>query len=221
LICNKQFASLQSLKRHTPRHLIDDSFKVKKKTKYIPVKKTYTCSSCDLQFDKWSLLQQHNKSVHLSCEICNRSFKRRDALKLHLETHDTNREIIKCSYQLCDREFKSFKSMKVHINSFHLNVRPFECSICSDSFAYKHILDRHISTHLNHDPKKRKDTRPIADIFQSLTGFEHPRTIGKIACQFEKCEFRFNRIYDLQRHMKAVHCQEKFSSELTVEIATY
>ena len=53
---------------------------------------------------------------------------------------------------------------------------------------------------------------------EALTGFNHPRTSNqrKFECLYREngCEFRFNRQYDLSRHLKSMHSNEEASNML-------
>lgn len=97
--------------------------------------------------------------------------------------------------------------MKVHFKAFHLNDRPFKCDQCLSSFAYKHLLTRHSSAvHSgNRKSKKRKDAVKDVELLEALTGYNHPRTLGRIGCLVPGCVYRFNREYDRCRHLRSEH----------------
>src|SRR5690606_36434446 len=90
--------------------------------------------------------------------ICQKEFKTKKILREHHKTHQIYRKMYNCDQ--CDKSFTRKSNLKVHINVVHNGKRPFKCTYegCDKSFAYKHILLRHIkSHHQNNNNKNNND----------------------------------------------------------------
>nr|CAD7399497.1 unnamed protein product [Timema cristinae] len=90
--CDIGCASEYELKRHQRGH------------------KTHTCTvtGCNLTFDLWTQLRKHAKLEHplqFACLKCNKVFKTKHNLKLHIEIHEDpdKREVLTCPYDNCSR----------------------------------------------------------------------------------------------------------------------
>ncbi|XP_066542629.1 zinc finger E-box-binding homeobox 2a isoform X2 [Hoplias malabaricus] len=65
---------------------------------------------------------------------------------LALRTPDDFAQLLTCPY--CDRGYKRLTSLKEHIKYRHeKNEESFPCPLCSDTFAYRTQLERHMATH--------------------------------------------------------------------------
>ncbi|XP_039512998.1 zinc finger E-box-binding homeobox 2-like [Pimephales promelas] len=65
---------------------------------------------------------------------------------LALRTPDAFAQLLTCPY--CDRGYKRLTSLKEHIKYRHeKNDESFPCPLCSDTFAYRTQLERHMATH--------------------------------------------------------------------------
>lgn len=65
---------------------------------------------------------------------------------LALRTPDDFAQLLTCPY--CDRGYKRLTALKEHIKYRHeKNEESFPCQLCSDTFAYRTQLDRHMATH--------------------------------------------------------------------------
>nr|CAD7199709.1 unnamed protein product [Timema douglasi] len=90
--CDIGCASEYELKRHQRGH------------------KTHTCTvtGCNLTFDLWTQLRKHTKLEHplqFACLKCNKVFKTKHNLKLHIEIHEDpdKREVLTCPHDNCPR----------------------------------------------------------------------------------------------------------------------
>ncbi len=79
----------------------------------------------------------------------------------------------------CGAAFHGKNSLDVHIVYKHTEARQFSCNVCSKDFKTKDALRCHLRTHGNSKPH---------------------------ACPC--CNSHFNRVYNLRRHMRAVHQKE-------------
>ncbi|KAM6180378.1 transcription factor IIIA [Erethizon dorsatum] len=139
--CGKHFASPSSLKRHGKVH------------------KGYICQKgCSFVAKTWTELLKHMRETHkeeIMCEVCQKTFKRKDYLKQHMKTHAPERAVCRCPREGCGRTYTTVFNLQSHILSFHEEQRPFVCEHagCGKTFAMKQSLSRHAVVH---DPDKKK-----------------------------------------------------------------
>lgn len=91
---------------------------------------------------------------------------------LALRTPDAFAQLLTCPY--CDRGYKRLTSLKEHIKYRHeKNDESFPCPLCSDTFAYRTQLERHMATHkpardqVRHDPPQSVPTLIISSWFNN------------------------------------------------------
>ncbi|KAK2488762.1 hypothetical protein MC885_020641 [Smutsia gigantea] len=139
--CGKHFASPSRLKRHGKVH------------------EGYVCQKeCSFVAKTWTELLKHVRETHkeeITCEVCRKTFKRKDNLKQHMKTHAPERDVCRCPREGCGRTYTTVFNLQSHIFSFHEERRPFTCEHagCGKAFAMKQSLTRHA---VAHDPDKRK-----------------------------------------------------------------
>lgn len=75
----------------------------------------------------------------LKCEVCQKTFKRKDYLKQHMKTHAPERDVCRCPREGCGRTYTTVFNLQSHILSFHEERRPFMCEHpgCGKTFAMK------------------------------------------------------------------------------------
>ena len=74
-----------------------------------------------------------------ACRYCCKSFKQKDDLSLHQQTH-TGVRLYKCDD--CGKSFRNCSKWKRH-QRVHSGVRPFKCDDCDKSFRLKYHLKVH------------------------------------------------------------------------------
>uniref|UniRef100_A0AAR2KVU5 C2H2-type domain-containing protein n=2 Tax=Pygocentrus nattereri TaxID=42514 RepID=A0AAR2KVU5_PYGNA len=110
---------------------------------------------------------------------------------LALRTPDDFAQLLTCPY--CDRGYKRLTSLKEHIKYRHeKNEESFPCLLCSDTFAYRTQLDRHMATH-----------KPARDQPQLLNEGAGNR---KFKCT--ECGKAFKYKHHLKEHLR-IHSGEK------------
>ncbi|XP_004715278.1 transcription factor IIIA [Echinops telfairi] len=163
--CGKHFASPSRLKRHEKVH------------------GGYLCQKgCSFVAKTWTELLKHVRESHpeeIRCEICQKTFKRKDHLKQHTKTHAPETLVCRCPREGCGRTYTTVFNLQSHILSFHEEQRPFLCQHagCGRTFAMKQSLSRHAVVH---DPDRKKmkvKVRPSRkrSLASRLSGYIPPR----------------------------------------------
>jgi general transcription factor IIIA len=118
--------------------------------------------------------------------------------------HEENAPSYVCGFEGCTRVYTSEKNKTAHINAYHLKTKTFPCSICSQVFLYKHVLERHMLVHDENRKTKRKtkERQPLS-LVETLTGDQGTNTTHP--CTIENCPLEFLREYDLHRHLESAH----------------
>lgn len=139
-----------------------------------------------------------------------------------------------CHEAGCGRSFTQKSNLVTHIKNFHLETKTFVCGhvdpktltliedwdgsdACGRTMSTKGNLIQHIRTvHLGLEPShkarrkqkaanaKNSAKKVTSSAMELLTGsgYEHGR---KLECLVQNCNYRFQRDYDLQRHLKSYH----------------
>ncbi|KXJ76738.1 hypothetical protein RP20_CCG009068 [Aedes albopictus] len=80
-----------------------------------------------------------------SCDVCSKSFKRKEHLMQHLKSHVGLRPF-KCDETGCSKSFSRKEHLMRHIVS-HTGKKLFACPICRKYFSRKDNLNKHKKTH--------------------------------------------------------------------------
>ena len=142
------------------------------------------------------------------CQLCKKSFNRKDHLASHVKSHDTQTEY---PCDTCEYKALSKHHLKRHVLSVHQG-ETFSCDYCEVKMRRKDFIKRHVqSVHFGFKFKceKCKEEFKRQDILRLHIKFVHEgekcATIGNC----EKCNKSFKRKEHLQRHIK--RCKIKAS----------
>ncbi|XP_033745884.1 zinc finger protein 880-like [Pecten maximus] len=178
--CDKTFDTRYKWKRHVRRSHSERSDEKPNEPKF------FNCLMCSKVFRTNENLESHIKRVHdkpstFNCDICEKTFLRRDAMLNHRESHLG--QIFQCS--LCDRNYSTSMTLKSHMRKKHgktegqkptgRTVSDIICQFCHRAFCNKVSLKEHIRT-------------------------RHSDNIQLFTCTM--CQMKFTRRNSLQRHMK-------------------
>lgn len=79
------------------------------------------------------------------CEICQKTFMRPSALKVHVRIHNGEKPF-QCTY--CPRSFSQSGNLTVHLR-MHTGEKPFTCPVCFKAFSQSNTLKVHIRSHMH------------------------------------------------------------------------
>ncbi|KAK7790884.1 hypothetical protein R5R35_010748 [Gryllus longicercus] len=192
-ICDKSFLSQNALQIHL-------------KTHFGEAKKVFKCNICSLECPSLSRLQAHRRchtgERPYTCGQCHRKFKRRQAVKKHIQVvhNSASLQYHKCSH--CPKMFNSSGNLVRHYLRVHCQVRRFICGVCGSRFSQNQDLRRHFKVsheiempNINgSDRKALREIYVIPDIDDLSETNPHAIKIRAIVAE-EKA--KFNRLSEL------------------------
>ncbi|XP_037876910.1 zinc finger protein 484 [Bombyx mori] len=127
--CSRQFAHLNSLRRHFMTHTGERNF---------------LCNVCGKAMSSRDHLKLHI-NIHTGykpnvCSTCGKGFVKKSNLKLHERVHSGEKPYV-CSH--CGKAFSQRSTLVIH-ERYHNGVRPYVCALCGRGFVAKGLLSVHL-----------------------------------------------------------------------------
>ena len=144
----------------------------------------------------------HQQGRNFKCEVCEKSFKTLEILKVHARIHGPDDERYTHSCEVCGRKFTQKANLESHLR-IHTGDRPFKCDFCSRSFSQKGNLDEHRRTHTGIFYKNK-----IPFIFIHMYCYvTHSSGEKPYVCDI--CGSRHTRKGELLLHVRCIHTHER------------
>lgn len=97
-----------------------------------------------IEEDSNSHVKKKNREPPGQCKICFKMFSRVSVLKLHLETHNTDRRYFECD--VCSKKITTRNGFISHFLVTH-SSKPYTCDVCSRKCGTKKSFEKHKMTH--------------------------------------------------------------------------
>ena len=119
----------------------------------------YQCDTCDKtsprqDFPSHAKLHQPDcvppKQKHI-CELCNKSFSRKQILRVHMHRHSIEGPQNKYVCHICGKAVSSNTYLTIHVRK-HTGEKPHVCDLCNKSFISRNYLRVHRRTHTGERP---------------------------------------------------------------------
>ncbi|XP_018575106.1 zinc finger protein 846-like isoform X1 [Anoplophora glabripennis] len=92
--------------------------------------------------------EKGDKTVEYVCNLCDKSFKYGNSLRIHLKNHSDEKPYM-CSE--CKKSFKIYTSLMHHVRS-HSGEQPYECKECGKKYKQSGTLTAHMRIHTGSKP---------------------------------------------------------------------
>ena len=159
----------------------------------------------DIKPDHPEVKQEEKLKTLFSCNLCPKSYGKKEYLKRHVTQFHEKVKPFKCL--ICNQSFFGQANADQHLRAVHERQKPFGCSKCGKSFADNRDLQRHVEQ--VHD-KVRKATCSICEktfydgkSLNTHTKNVHGAAEKKFKCQL--CSSAFTMKCHLDVHFERTH----------------
>ena len=141
-ICSKTFPEKDELDIHTKEDHPNSEYHPKKINKR-------KCHICSLTFGNKIRFERHYKEIHqiidmYQCELCPKSFERRESLMRHTKYVHTKGVKSSVVCDLCGKTFTTSTTLRKHHQAVHLQIKDYICEICNKAFGESKDVKIHI-----------------------------------------------------------------------------
>ena len=190
--CDKMIDKYQ-IKIHLQQHLDCDSGK-------------YKCDKCDVKCSSRSGLRKHLLTHEVTeklfnCDQCNKTYKAKHSLYLHVKYIHKGSEKGKWICKVCDKEFAQSGTLTIHEKTH--NGERFECLACDKTFAYKHSLKLHMKIHTDNLKVCTICDKKLSPLTSMANHMETHITGKKFKCDY--CTNEYSQKDNLKAHVKSIH----------------
>jgi KRAB domain-containing zinc finger protein len=150
----------------------------------------------------------------MTCHYCEKKFKARTALIVHVQVHQKKSRPRKC--KLCQLEFPDFNAVVDHQVSVH-NRKCFTCTKCNKKFTLPCHLRMHVRTHLSNYKRYICDIcgnkfRRRNDIASHMEKIH----LDKATCRVKGCNVKCKNEKTLRAHMENFHNQTRHGEKCDI-----
>ena len=139
-----------------------------------------------------------NRKTHV-CEICEKSFRRKDHYQKHKELHEGKSTSYSCKF--CAKTFPAPSKVIVH-ERIHTGEKPYSCKICLKRFSEKGKLKHHKRAHTGEKPHSCKICAKKFREIRSVKKCEMRHTQEKKKYPCKLCNKLFSCLKNLAGHVK-------------------
>ncbi|VEL36675.1 unnamed protein product [Protopolystoma xenopodis] len=189
-----------------------------------PAPAIFECAHCHQRFSdrrEWRThLDKHTEGYTHACPECGRSFRLRQSLVHHINTHHGDDEMpIDCEF--CGITFPKRSSLRFHIQRTHSREMAHECSMCQRRFRLETDLRRHMKeTHSG--AVKCEICNKICNNLRCYSQHRQKHFRTRIY-QCTDCQATFKSKLAMKRHIRVQHLQlgpERFECQICGKIVT-
>ena len=95
-------------------------------------------------------MMTHTGEKPFKCTLCDKRFRTREELKIHMNSHNGIKKLAKNPCSVCGKTvWESY--MATHMR-MHSGEKPYECNICFKRFPKKQNLEGHMRSHTGEKP---------------------------------------------------------------------
>ncbi|KAK7115048.1 zinc finger protein 678-like [Littorina saxatilis] len=132
-MCGDAFALRHNLKKHMLKH----------------GQKQFICEHCGHAFytagEHKLHVMRHLGIKPFTCELCDKSFIRKEKLNRHHISVHLREKPFKC--KLCPLAYSDVSRLNEHFRAIHTNERPYKCPVCGKAFAKSGCRQAHLRIH--------------------------------------------------------------------------
>jgi uncharacterized C2H2 Zn-finger protein len=167
------------------------------------------CEICGKSFSRKDGLYRHMRSIHsepksYDCPQCDLSFSRKDTLNRHI--NNVHLQIRNYACRICGEKFKQSGALRRHIQTIHEKTNLFKCPHCEAEFPRKDALNRHVNAvHLNIRPHVCDECGDSFKLPGHLKEHKLSKHSKKRPHVCEECGFAFKLRSHLNDHVRVVH----------------